>query len=82
MTNEENIHHYHNSLDTRVALVEMAIVNISKTHDELKNHNLRIENELKEIRKEMKSDSRWLLSVIIAAFTGLAGIMAHGFHWF
>lgn len=82
MTNEEKIISYPNSIETRVALVEMSIVNI--THS-----LLRIENkidsefrdlkiEIKEIRKEVKNDTRWLLTTIAA----LGAIMAHGFHWF
>ena len=82
MTNEEKIISYPNSLETRVALVEMSIVNI--THS-----LLRIENkidsefrdlkiEIKEIRKDVKNDTRWLLTIIAA----LGAIMAHGFHWF
>lgn len=86
MTNEENIHNYPNSLETRVALVEMAIINISRTHDELKSHNIRLENKMdlgfSEIRKEMKSDLRLVLSIMGALSACLAGIMAHGFHWF
>lgn len=39
---------------------------------------LDMRKDINEIRKEMKSDFRWLLTIIAA----LGGIMAHGFHWF
>jgi len=35
-----------------------------------------------DIRKEMKSDFRWMLSIVAGLFATLAGIVAHGFHWF
>jgi len=34
--------------------------------------------EVKEIRKEMKSDFRWILGMMLALLT----LMAHGFKWF
>jgi hypothetical protein len=34
--------------------------------------------EVRELRKDMRTDFRWLLGMMIA----LAGLMAHGFHWF
>ena len=35
-------------------------------------------NEFKDVRKDMKTDFRWLLAII----GGLGLVMAHGFHWF
>jgi G3E family GTPase len=37
-----------------------------------------LSSEVMEIRKEMKSDFRWILGMMVALF----GLMAHGFHWF
>jgi len=71
MNKQENIINYPNSVDTRVALLEMSIININETMKEIK-------SELKDIRKENKADF-WKLAGFIAA---LAGIVAHGFHWF
>ena len=81
MSAEENIISYPNSIETRVALLEMSMINVNQSL-------IRIENkidkqfselniEIKEIRKDLKNDTRWLLTVIAA----VAGIMAHGFHW-
>lgn len=68
---ETNVSNYPDSVETRVALLEMAISHINETL-------LRIENDIKESRKEAKFDFKF----IITAFAGLAAIMAHGFHWF
>jgi hypothetical protein len=68
---EDNVSQYPNSIETRVALVEMSISHIN---DAL----LRIETEIKDSRKEMRSEFKWILAII----AGLAGIIAHGFHWF
>ncbi len=38
--------------------------------------------EVKELRKDMKSDFRWLLGIIIGSNAGLFALMAHGFKWF
>lgn len=88
MNKEENVHNYPNSIDTRVALLEMSIMNINETLKEIKSEikdirldakEMRIEmkNGFSDITKELKLDFRWLLAIIV----GLGGIMAHGFHW-
>jgi hypothetical protein len=38
--------------------------------------------DLKDMKKEMKSDFRWLLGIIIGGNAGLFALMAHGFKWF
>ena len=86
---EDNITNYPNSIETRVALVEMAIVNINQTLTRLENKMDQgfnalgteikdVRTEMKEIRTEMKTDFRWILAII----AGLGAIMAHGFHWY
>jgi len=32
--------------------------------------------------REMKTDFRWLVLIMLGGFGGLFGLMAHGFHWF
>ena len=49
--------------EQRMSKVEVAIESLSY--------------DVKEIRKDMKSDFRWLLLMMIA----LLGVMAKGFHW-
>lgn len=38
--------------------------------------------DVREIKKDMKSDFRWLLGIIIGGNAGLFALMAHGFKWF
>ncbi|HEY2811771.1 MAG TPA: hypothetical protein VGJ00_10345 [Rhabdochlamydiaceae bacterium] len=68
--------------ETRISIVENAILGIEKRFD-------KIDNDLKEIKSDMKSDFRWILAIIgscmlfiTGAITGLTAIIAHGFHWF
>ena len=77
----------------RLGLLENKMDDIGETLKEIKSElkemrtdisGLRIDmcSGVTEIRKEMKSDFRWLLGVmgVLSATTG--GIVAHGFHWF
>lgn len=93
MINEENVLNYPNGIETRVALLEMSIVNINQTLirleakmdkqlDEIKDEIKDVRNDMKDIRRDMKTDFRWIMTIFGAAIIGLAGIMAHGFHWF
>lgn len=72
MTKQDSI--YPNSIDTRVALLEQSIAHINETL-------LRIEQDTKEFRREVKSDFRWVIGLMIAFGSGVLGVMAHGFHW-
>jgi hypothetical protein len=45
--------------------------------------------EIAEVRRELKSETRWLLSLglaatafLLAADGGIFALIAHGFHWF
>jgi len=82
MNTEENIINYPNSIDTRVALLEVSISSINQTMVRLENKMdsqfNETKNDFKDLRKDMKTDFRWLLAII----GGLGFIMAHGFHWF
>lgn len=82
MKKEDKVTDYPNSLETRVALVEMSIININQTlirlEKKIDDGFNKIENQITDIKKEMKNDFRWLLTII----AGLGAIMGHGFHWF
>ncbi len=71
---EANITTYPNTIDTRVALLEMSISNINET---LKRFEIKLD------KMDDKIDSRffWLLSLQIASFVGLLGVIAHVAHW-
>jgi hypothetical protein len=86
MTNEESTINYPNSLDTRVALLEMSIMNINqtliRTESKIDKQLDEIKMDIKDLHKELKWDVRWLLTTIAGIAGSIIGIMAHGFHWF
>jgi len=73
------------SEETRLALLEQSIntindtlVRFEKRFDNVDSKFQKIDDKLDSIKKELKSDFRWLLTII----SGIGAIMAHGFHWF
>jgi len=100
MKKEDKVTDYPSSLEIRVALVEMVIINLNQTLIRLEKkmddgfNGIRMEisgvkgeinevskglkEEFAELRREMKNDFRWILTI----FAGFGAIMAHGFHWF
>lgn len=54
--------------EQRMTRVETALENLS--------------NDVKEIKKDIKTDFRWIFGIILASNAGLFGLMAHGFKWF
>ena len=41
----------------------------------------KVDEKFDKINEKIDSKFTWLLTFIIAGFTGMLGIMAHGFHW-
>jgi len=41
----------------------------------------RIDTRFDTLTNNQRGDFRWLLGIMLAGFTGLLGVMAHGFHW-
>ena len=79
-------HDYPLHVETRIALLEQSIGHINQTLIEMKkdfkeglSYNC---EEIREFRRDVKSDHRWMFGLMIAFGTGLMGVMAHGFHWF
>jgi len=68
-SNKDNIVEF-NSHETRIALLEQSNSYIIKTLDEIKLH-------LHKLDSKVDSNFKWLLT----GLAGLAGLMAHGFHW-
>ncbi len=64
--------------ETRISIVEHAVVSIDKRFEQVEKRFDQLDIELKAIRRDMKTDFRWFLAIIV----GLGTIMAHGFHWF
>jgi hypothetical protein len=72
---------YPSDMEARVAVLEQIARATSASLD-------RIERRLDVVATDQRSDFRWLLGMmvgatgtVLAAMAGLAGVMAHGFHW-
>ena len=58
------------SLEPRVAVLEQIARNTAEVMAEIH----------KDIR-ELRTDNRWLLSIMLGGFIAMLGAMAKGFHW-
>lgn len=61
-------------MEARVAKLESAVEYIQRDIAEVK-------ADLKDIKKDARTDFRVLFGAVIAVALGLAGLMAKGFHW-
>jgi hypothetical protein len=68
-SNKDNIVEL-NSHETRIALLEQSILYMRESIDDIK-------LILSKLDSKVDSNFKWLL----AGLAGLAGLMAHGFHW-
>jgi hypothetical protein len=62
-------------METKVAKLESVVEYIQRDI-------LEIKTEIREIRKDARSDFYLLFGALIVGALGLAGLMAKGFHWF
>jgi len=58
-------------------------------HLETKVALLEIKQDLKDFSRDVKSDFRWVIGMIVglsafmvSGFAGMLAVIAHGFHWF
>lgn len=83
MAKEANI--YPNSVDTRVALLEQAISminqNLTRMDADIREGFKQNREDLRDFKKDVKFDFRWVIGLMIAFGSGVLGVMAHGFHW-
>ncbi len=75
-------------LETRTALLEQSIGHINQTLIRIEKKLEKHDDEFKDLKKEMRSDFKWTISMMISltvftisGFTGLWGVIAHGFKW-
>ncbi|EKN3726481.1 TPA: hypothetical protein PXP69_004539 [Yersinia enterocolitica] len=61
-------------LEVRVAKLESDVEYIKKSIDDVK-------LDVREIKRDARTDFRIIFGSLIAVALGLAGIMAKGFHW-
>ena len=62
-------------MEARVAKLEALSETISRDLGEMK-------TDIRELRRDARTDFRTLFGALIAVALGLAGLMAKGFHWF
>lgn len=78
-----------NKMDRGFEEINRRFIDVDRKFDDMNHKFARIEGKMDkqfsdvgnvfiELRKESRSDFRWILTVI----GGLGFIMAHGFHWF
>jgi len=61
-------------MDQRVIKLELAAEHVQRDLNDIK-------TDVREIRRDMRTDFRLLFGALIAVALGLAGLMARGFHW-
>ncbi|HBT4704298.1 TPA: hypothetical protein M4Z39_003371 [Klebsiella variicola] len=61
-------------MESKLSRLESEVEHIKGTMRELG-------NDLKELRRDSRSDFRLLFGSLITVALGLAGLMAKGFHW-
>ncbi len=79
---------YPADIEDRVAVLEQIARTTAAALDRMDGRMDRIDQRLDMLWGAQRSDFRWLLSMMVAgigttfaAFLGLLGVMAHGFHW-
>lgn len=66
----------------KVALLEQSIGHINQTLIRIEKRLDKIDDQFNEFRRDVKSDFRWMIGLMIGFGSGLSAVMAHGFHWF
>jgi hypothetical protein len=82
---------YTDHVDTKVkvALLEQSIGHINQTLIRIEKRLDKVDDHSNQLRCEIQSNFKWTIGMLISltaftitGFTGLLGVMAHGFHWF
>lgn len=69
-----NIKDFYNH-ETRISIVENAIININKNFEQMNRYFEKYENELKESRTESRAQFRWLMTLISGLYVSGTGII-------
>lgn len=78
---DDNISHYPNSIDTRVALLEMSISHINDTLNRMEKKLDKMDDNIDRLSSKVDSRFYWLLTFTVAGFASLWGAIAHIAHW-
>jgi hypothetical protein len=62
-------------------LYEQRITKVETTLENLDKYIREASKDMKETAKEMKTDFRWIVIIMLGGFGTLFGLMAHGFKW-
>jgi hypothetical protein len=75
-------------MEARVAVLEQIARTTAESLERIERRLDGFDRRFDTLGATQRSDFRWLLGtmlstagMILAAFTGLLGVMAHGFHW-
>jgi hypothetical protein len=79
---EQNIEQYPVHIETKVALLEQSLSYMQNSLEVIVKNVDKANDKIDKVDHKVDSRFLWLLSFIIAGFSGLGAIMAHGFHWF
>ncbi|MFT4247667.1 MAG: hypothetical protein QM581_06460 [Pseudomonas sp.] len=61
--------------------MEARVAKLESTSDHILRELVEMKADVRELRRDAKTDFRLLFGAIIAVALGLAGLMAKGFHW-
>lgn len=61
--------------------MEARIARLESTSDHILRELVEMKTDVRELRTDAKIDFRILFGALIFTALGLAGLMAHGFHW-
>lgn len=67
--------------EQRLTRVETTLESIVKIMDSMDNRIDNVDKRMTDSFRELKTDFRWLVLIMIGGFGTLFGLMAHGFKW-
>lgn len=67
--------------EKRFDKIDEKFTKIDEKFDRVDNKFDRIEDRFDKIHDQIKSETRWIITVFGGLMLGLSGLMAHGFHW-
>ena len=76
-------------MEARIAVLEQiakdtrdSIADLRGIRGDIQGFRKEVADEIRDLRRDARSDYRWLLGIMLGGFAALLGVMARGFHWF